>query len=268
MSQTFQVELPDGATLEGHLHGDGPAVVLISGLGGTAAFWKPVLPGLDGLSVVTFDQRGLGRSSRGTAPVTISQLAQDVKHLVDHLRLDHPVLVGHSTGGCIALEYALDNGQGLQALALSGTWCGPDPYMAGLFAMRMQALNANLALYESVGNFLAYPASWLVEHPALCAPSQSADSETTQAQRALTIRERIAALLAFDRRQELGHLSQLSTLVLGAKDDMVVPAHLQREIATALPSCELRLFETGGHFYPITRSGEFAKQLKAWIKGN
>ena len=68
--------LPDGARLAVHTEGEGPALLLVSGLGGTAAFWSPLLPLLaPRFRVIRFDQRGIGASTRGSAPVTIDRLA-------------------------------------------------------------------------------------------------------------------------------------------------------------------------------------------------
>ena len=62
--------------------------------------------------------------------------------------------------------------------------------------------------------------------------------------------DRIEALLAFDRRKEIAGLS-VPTLVVGALDDLVVPPHLWRAIADALPEAQLRELPVGGHFAPI-----------------
>ena len=264
MSQTFQVNLPDGATLEGHLDGDGPPIVLISGLGGTGRFWQPVLPFLDGFTTITFDQRAIGNSTRGDALVTIGQLAADVRCLMDHLGLAKPVLVGHSTGGCIAMECAISANDNIGGLALSGTWCGPDPYMRNLFAMRMRALHTDFSLYETIGTYLAYPAQWLVQHPIVPFGTPAA---TQNSPRINDIQERIEALLAFDRRDDLACLYRFPALVFGAEDDMVVPVHLQKEISNALPQSELHLFATGGHFFPLSRTAEFSAHLLEWIEG-
>jgi proline iminopeptidase len=59
-----------------------------------------------GFYVVVYDQRGQGRS--GNAPLEAfhyTGYADDLKDLIDSLRLDQPVLIGHSHGGPIAIAF-------------------------------------------------------------------------------------------------------------------------------------------------------------------
>ena len=83
--------------------------------------------------------------------------------------------------------------------------------------------------------------------------------------KATVIEERIAALLRFNRRADLAKLSQ-PALVLGAEDDMVVPVHLQKAVAQELRYCRSHYFEHGGHFYPVSRTNDFAGQVLAWLQ--
>ncbi|MEI7571475.1 MAG: hypothetical protein WCJ34_18730, partial [Alcaligenaceae bacterium] len=70
-SQTHNVTLPDGACLKVFTEGAGTPLLLISGLGGAAAYWNPCLPALTPAhQVIRLDQRGIGASTRGTAAVT------------------------------------------------------------------------------------------------------------------------------------------------------------------------------------------------------
>ena len=67
-----RVKLADDAELAVHVDGQGPDVMLVTGLGGTAAFWDPVVaPLAKSFRLIRYDQRGIGASSRGTAATTI-----------------------------------------------------------------------------------------------------------------------------------------------------------------------------------------------------
>ncbi|WP_406940022.1 alpha/beta fold hydrolase, partial [Bordetella pertussis] len=59
------------------------------------------------------------------------------------------------------------------------------------------------------------------------------------AQRVAVVRERIAALLAYDRLDDLPGLDA-PALVLGARDDQIVPFALQQQLARVLPGAQLR----------------------------
>lgn len=57
--------------------------------------------------VITFDIRGHGKSSYSKQPLTYSLIAEDMKHILDHLKIQKAFICGYSTGGTIALEFLL-----------------------------------------------------------------------------------------------------------------------------------------------------------------
>src|SRR5215207_3181939 len=73
------LRLEDGAALAVQVDGEGRDLLLVTGLGGTAAFWEPVVAPLRerGFRVIRFDQRGIGASTRGADAVDIDGLAED-----------------------------------------------------------------------------------------------------------------------------------------------------------------------------------------------
>jgi aminoacrylate hydrolase len=60
---------------------------------------------------------------------------------------------------------------------------------------------------------------------------------------------RIAAILRFDRRAELGRI-RAPTLVFAAHDDLITPAYFSEALAAAIPGARLVMLPEGGHFYP------------------
>ncbi|MEU2263926.1 alpha/beta hydrolase [Streptomyces sp. NPDC019645] len=98
------VRLPDGARLATYLDGSAHApvtAVLVHGLSVTADLWRshvPLLAG-EGIRVVRYDQRAHGRSTRGTAALSLDQLADDLTHLLQATVPRGPLLLaGHSMG--------------------------------------------------------------------------------------------------------------------------------------------------------------------------
>ena len=259
------VDLPDGARLAPSLEGRGRDVLLVSGLGGTAGFWGPALPGLAGrFRVARFDQRGIGGSSRGEAACTIDRLAEDCLAVADALGLERPVLVGHSTGGAIGQALARMAPDRLGGLVLSATWLRPSRYMTALFQTRRRILDLDPAAYAETGAILGYAPAWLEQHWATY-EAATAKPPATEAARQV-VRERIDALLAFDGSADAASLA-LPTLVLGARDDTIVPAFLQEELAAALPRPAVTLYPDGGHFFPVTRTEDFVRDVTRFADG-
>ena len=95
----------NGETIHYEKEGSGPVVVLIHGIGGSAAMWKEQIGALkDRYTLVTFDCRGHGRSS-ANGEVSVAAAQQDLKAVLDHLGVGVCHLVGLSMGGPIALGF-------------------------------------------------------------------------------------------------------------------------------------------------------------------
>ncbi|HEU4378010.1 MAG TPA: alpha/beta fold hydrolase [Hyphomicrobiaceae bacterium] len=260
----FTATTADGAVLQASREGSGPALMLLSGLGGTAGFWAQSAAALAAsCEVIRFDQRGIGSSTRGTAACNIAQLARDVLAVLDGARLERCTLLGHSTGGCIGQSVAAQAPDRLSGLILSATWLRPSRYMTGLFRTRRAMLEQDPEGYAAMGAILAFAPEWLeanwthYEAAVARAPATAAEREV--------VRERIDALMAFDGSASVSAVATLPTLVVGAADDMIVPAFLQRDLAAALPGSELVLLEGGGHFFPISRSADFTACVARWL---
>jgi pimeloyl-ACP methyl ester carboxylesterase len=86
----------------------GALVVLIHGVGSSRATWDPVLAGLGtaGVHALTVDLPGHGDSGKGRGDYSLGALASTIRDLLDHLGYDRAVLVGHSLGGGVAMQFA------------------------------------------------------------------------------------------------------------------------------------------------------------------
>jgi non-heme chloroperoxidase len=80
--------------------GTGPVVLLVPGIGNTAHAYDDFAPGLtDRFHVYAMTRRGFGESSHPAHGYDIPRLTQDIKAVIDSLRLGQVDLVGHSFAG-------------------------------------------------------------------------------------------------------------------------------------------------------------------------
>ncbi|MGB0211949.1 alpha/beta fold hydrolase [Algiphilus sp.] len=100
--------------------GEGPDVVLVHGLATNRAFWYASLAQAlrDRYRVTLFDLRGHGYSSRPASGYSATAMAADLAALVDGLALAPAVVIAHSYGGAVALEYALSAPDAVRGLVL------------------------------------------------------------------------------------------------------------------------------------------------------
>lgn len=258
------VATPDGARLAVSVEGEGPPLMLVSGLGGTAGFWAPCLPALArACTVIRLDQRGIGASSRGEAPLSIELLAADCLAVADALGFGRFHLVGHSTGGAIGQAAAWAQPERLASLTLSGAWLGPSRHMQALFGARRALLDASPQDYAALAALMAYPPGWLEARPETLEQAVRA-APADPAARAV-VRERIDMLLAFDGAA-LAHRIGCPALILGARDDVVAPPFLQKELHAALPHARAERLPDGGHFFPVTRTAGFTAALLRFLE--
>jgi pimeloyl-ACP methyl ester carboxylesterase len=110
----------NGIELEYEVRGVGEPVVLVHA-GVFARWYKPLLdePALAGrYRVLTYHRIGYAGSSRSTGPVSIAQQAAHLGSLMRHLGIQRAHLVGHSSGGNIVLQLALDAPELVGSLAV------------------------------------------------------------------------------------------------------------------------------------------------------
>ena len=88
--------------------GSGPPVVLLHGLASTCHIWDLVAPILaEEFAVVAVDQRGHGESDKPDYGYDFATVGQDLLGVIEALNLEKPVIVGHSWGADVALEFAV-----------------------------------------------------------------------------------------------------------------------------------------------------------------
>jgi pimeloyl-ACP methyl ester carboxylesterase len=98
------------------IQGQGQPIVLLHSGGADLRDWKFIAPQLaQTYQVIAFDGRGAGKSPPLLEP---AEYVEELKHLLDHLNIDRPVLVGHSIGGQIATDFALAYPDRVAKLAL------------------------------------------------------------------------------------------------------------------------------------------------------
>ncbi len=100
---------------------NGRTAVLLHGKNYCSATWAPTIKVLSeaGYRVIAIDQIGFCKSSKpDNYQFTFQQLALNTHALLESLGVDHPIMIGHSTGGMLAIRYALTWPEQTQQLVL------------------------------------------------------------------------------------------------------------------------------------------------------
>ncbi|MCW0001496.1 alpha/beta hydrolase [Pararhizobium sp. YC-54] len=253
----------DGCRLYYELKGSGEPVVLIPGLGGDGRFWASVENELEHkFLLVTVDHRGAGRSDRPVGGYSISRIARDVAAILDHAGFEAADLVGHSTGGTVVQTLGLECAHRARSLTISGSWARPDNRFRDLFTARALLLDhGQVEAYQRLTHVFGYPSDWIESHADTLDRAMLNASDALQPYEVAAARVRM--LLEFNRADELNQIS-LPTLVIGAKDDIMIPFDRSLELSRLIQSANL-IELTGGHFYPKTNPKQFAQQLTRFL---
>ena len=238
-----------------------PTVLLSAGLGGAAGYWAPQLAALQArYRLVAYDQGGTGRN--GNAPVeghSISSMADEAAAVLDASGTDSCHFVGHALGGLVGLELALGRPDRVRSLTIVNGWAAAHAHTRRCFEMRLALLkHEGPATYARAQPIFLFPADWLARN------AERAQREEAHAIAAFqgveTLQRRIAALLAFDATARLATLS-VPTLVVAARDDVLVPSLMSERLAAAIPGSRLHIAPWGAHAVNVTEPDVFNSLL-------
>jgi len=232
--------------------GAGPPVLLVMGLGMTATGWWRTVPVLAaaGLRVLTFDNRGVGRSDRPAGPYTTAAMADDAIAVLDAAAVRRAHVYGISLGGMIAQEIALRHPDRVERLVLGATTPGG--------SRAVSADPQTLDFFRRRGLMPAEEAVW-----ASVPYNYSARTRTEHGDRiAEDIRERLrfpiepasyaaqlAAGLAHDAHDRLAQIAADTVVVHGLQDVMVPPAN-GALLTRLIPGARRIELAGAAHLYP------------------
>ena len=240
---------------DGDLMRERPTVVMLHGGPGLdhSPFKQPIFQPLTEIAqVVYYDQRGNGRSNRGSPrDWNLDTWADDVRRLCDAIGVSHPIVFGASFGGFVALNYAQRHPDHPRKLILASTAARTNPDRMCEMFERLGGPEAR-AVAE---RFLADPTRKnLDEYERVCLPLY------TQRPGDPHVRPRIVRnpdvtehfIRGEGRQFDLtGRLDRVTcpTLVMAGELDPAVPVEDARDLASALPQERTRFesFAGAGH---------------------
>jgi 2-succinyl-6-hydroxy-2,4-cyclohexadiene-1-carboxylate synthase len=264
-----KLEVAPGVALHVEVHGEGPAVVLGHGFGGSARNWGPQVRTLrDRFRVVVYDARGHARSDAPEAAdaYTLDTLRDDLARVVD-AHGDAPCAVGGlSMGAGVALGFALAAPERVRRLVLMAPPPLPDEHGArgrgwaadfarAIDAQGLDAAGERFAWGERSG--LDPAARRLVRQGFLEHPPHAL---------AHTLRGVLDAWPSFEAiAPDLGALRVPTLLVVGDRDR---PSRaIARRLAEALPEATLEVVADAGHVVNLAARERVNALLADFLSG-
>ncbi len=234
--------------------GAGPPLLFISGSGGDLRM-KPNQ--MDGpfpkhFDTLSYDQRGLGQTSKPDVPYTMADYADDAARLMDFAGWPRARVVGLSFGGMVAQELVLRHPGKVERLVLGCT--SPGGAGGASFPFHdIEHMTREARARHMIGiNDTRRDAAWQAANPemyeqfvALAANDPYADEPG----RAMGYRRQLEARSHHDTYDRLGEIDCPVLIAAGRFDGIALPA-AQEKMAARIKGAELTFFD-GGHMFVI-----------------
>ena len=240
--------------------GQGEAILMIHGLGGTSNVWTPVLPALIRHRTIRPDLPGSGRSHRVEGSLTIGRFVEAMQRVCAALRLDRVHVAGHSLGTIVALHLAVTTPRLVRSLALFGPLASPpDAARPGIRARGAKARDEGEAGMQAIADTLLTT--------AVSAETRTRRPVAVAAVRELLMRQcpdgyaRTCEALADAQPAEMGGITCPTLLVTG-DEDTVSPAQSVRQLGGRIPGARVEVLARCGHWTPIEKPAECEDLLK------
>lgn len=228
------------------VHGSGPLVVFLHGIGGNRDHWRHQLPVFaTRFKAAAWDARGYGDSDDYAGALRFDDFTADLLRVLDHFKAQKAHLVGLSMGGRIARNFALRHPERVARLVLANTTPGFDaltPEQVKKFVEERKARSPETikALISRHARAGAYE-ELLESFKALRQPSYLKTLEASVTQDRAASIERIRA----------------PTLVITSDEDKVYPPSIARNMAKRIPGARLAVISGAGHLSNLEQPGQF-----------
>ncbi len=256
--------------------GRGRAILTLhGGLGFDHTYFRPWLdPLAERARLIFYDHRGNGRSQRVTSGIDHATLVADAEALRAALGLERMVLLGHSYGSFLALQYALRYPERLAGLILANAapaFDYPDVVRANAAARATAEMAPGLnklfgerspddATFDE-GLRAILPLYFHRFDPAIGERVAGAMSYSAEAYNAGSL-----ALASYDVRARLGEV-RMPTLIHAGDDHCITPVEQGAErLAAGIPQARVVRFAQSGHFPFIEERARFNTIVNDWLK--
>jgi 3-oxoadipate enol-lactonase len=231
--------------------GEGDAVLMIHGLGGTSNVWVPVLPAVARQRTVRPDLPGSGRSHRVEGPLSIERFVLAMQRVCAALGLERVHVTAHSLGTIVAFHLAVTTPRLVRSLALFGPLlCPPDPARAAIRARGEKARAEGEAGMQAIADALV--------QGAVSAETRARRPVAVAAVRELVMRQypegyaRSCDALADAQAAPVSGI-ECPTLLVSGDEDAIAPAQAVRQIGERIRGARVTVLPRCGHWTMLER---------------
>jgi 3-oxoadipate enol-lactonase len=242
--------------------GEGPAIVMLHGLGGTSNSFQALVAALAGFRIVRPDLPGAGRSPAPAQQITVASLIDAVENATTHLGVGRAHVVGHSFGTLIAQHLAARHPERVASLTLFGPIL--EPQDATRERLRDRAATARRQGMCTIADQLtttALSSATANDNPVAIAFVR----ESHMRQDAEGFARSCEALAQAEKADH--RLIDCPTLIVTGDEDAIGPASVAQELADKIGNAKTVVLHRCGHWTPIEKSKECGRLLSDFVRG-
>ena len=261
------VSATDGARIHYEVTGKPGAtpVLMIQGLGASKNAWNlQRIAMATRFRIISFDNRGAGRSDKPTEPFTLEQMADDAIAVLDAAGIETAHVVGASMGGVISQIVAVKFPHRVRSLTLVCTACRNHPWRQELLQAwaKTAADKGMIEVGKEAAQWVMSPRSFRRLVPAFTwmgplAALRPRHSFVSQIDAILNTRE--------DLVDQLSTISA-PTMVIVGNQDILTPRGDSEEIAERIPNAELVIISGAAHGLMMEHSSTFNRILIEFLQ--
>lgn len=233
--------------------GEGPPLLFISGTGGDLRNKPNMFDGPLGKSfdLLSYDQRGLGRSAKPDVDYSMADYADDAAALLDHVGWDRVPVIGVSFGGMVAQELTLRHPSRVTRLVLACTSPGGAGGASYPFHEIQHLEGEERTRFLMPVSDTRHDEAWAAARPDIVAQilAMSVDRYAGEPGREMGARRQLEARAKHDTWDRLADIACPVMIAAGRYDGIALPA-TQERMAGRIPGARLQFFD-GGHMFMI-----------------
>lgn len=231
----------NGIEIYHQITGEGPPLTLIIGLGCSARQWQWMLPVLStAFQVITFDNRGVGRTGKPAMEYTTDLFAEDTCALLNTLGIEKTHMFGVSVGGMIAQKFSLKFPEMVDRLVLGCTMPNfyhlPPKEEDSQRLQESQVLPLEKSLDVMTGLFLTE--HFCKEHPDQAAKLKEIMLIEREEQGQDAFLQQLAAAMNHNTLEQVKNITAPTLVITGDLDPMA-PVQNARFLAEKIPNSTL-----------------------------
>jgi proline-specific peptidase len=263
------------------IYGKGPPIILLHGFAMYKEFWIGQIHELSKhFKLITMDNRSCGKSNHPIESYEMDDLVEDVRGIMDFLKIQKAHLIGHSLGGMVAQNFALKYPHRLDKLVLiatlpkfpGGDTSGLEMYRnSQISGYKAKLKDPESAFYDKMKQrFTRNFFKSMEKNPKYKFHEIFSTEDLMKMEKNYgTSNERDITNLsnAIAKHNTLNRLNNIKskTLILVGQKDRMTPVVSSEEMHSKISNSELKIFK-GGHFFPLEEAPEVNKTIIEFLK--